>query len=124
MRPDVRVARVRSRRQFAALRSAGRRSRRRSIQVTAAAPLEGAPPVAAVAYAIGRPVGTAVVRNRLRRRLRALIAELAPPPGTYLVIATPAAATRSFAELRDELGACLDEVRDHVEQPVRNGRSA
>ena len=121
MRPPVRVARVRSRRAFDALRATGRRSRRRSLQVTFAAPAPERAAVAlpAVAYAIGKPVGTAVVRNRLRRRLRALVTELAPPPGTYLVAATPAAAALSFAELRAELATCLTEAT----ASVRDGSS-
>jgi ribonuclease P protein component len=70
-------------------------------------------------------VGTAVVRNRLRRRLRALVAELAPPSGTYLVVATPAAAGLSFAELRAELVRCLDEaVIGWAVPSVRDGASA
>ena len=53
-----------------------------------------------VAFAIGRKVGGAVVRNRLRRRLRAIAAELGLPPGAYLIAAGPAAATLAFPDLR------------------------
>ena len=120
MRRHVRVARVRSRSQFAALRATGRRSRRRALQVTWAPPGPGAT-TPAVAYAIGKPVGTAVVRNRLRRRLRAMVTELALPPGTYLVVATPAAAELAFAELRSELVACLDDLAEV--NAVRTGPS-
>jgi len=54
-----------------------------------------------VGYAIGRPVGSAVVRNRLRRRLRAIVTDLAPdlPAGDYLVGATPQAVTLTFPQL-------------------------
>ena len=40
-----------------------------------------------VAFAVGRRVGPAVARNRLRRQLRALTADLAPElaSGAYLV---------------------------------------
>lgn len=57
---------------------------------------------ARVAYAIGRKVGGAVVRNRLRRRLRAVVAQLGPElrPGAYLVGATAEAAPLSFGELQ------------------------
>ena len=65
-----------------------------------------------VAYAIGRPVGTAVVRNRLRRRLRAVVRELDAatgglPPGAYLVTPRPEAVPRRYDELRADLGAAL-----------------
>ena len=62
-----------------------------------------------VAYAVGRRVGPAVVRNRVRRRLRAATmarrGEL--QPGAYLFGAGPAAATASFAELDAAMGELL-----------------
>lgn len=69
-----------------------------------------------VAFALGRRVGTAVTRNRIRRRLRAALAELAAsepgvPGGLYLVGAGPDAATASFAELRDGLAVALSRLR-------------
>ena len=109
----MRAVRVRSRAQFAALRSGGRRSRRRALQVThLAGPSPDAPP--AVAYAIGRAVGTAVVRNRLRRRLRAIVDGLDLPGGTYLISASPAAASMGAAELAEQLDACLADLRTTV----------
>jgi ribonuclease P protein component len=61
-------------------------------------------PVAApqVAYAVGRWAGGAVVRNRIRRRLRAILRELGPelPSGCYLIGAGPEAATLPYGELR------------------------
>jgi ribonuclease P protein component len=55
-----------------------------------------------VAYALGKKLGGAVVRNRLRRRLRAIVSGLAGalPPGAYLVSAGPGATELSFDELR------------------------
>lgn len=52
-----------------------------------------------MAYAIGRAVGPAVVRNRLRRRLRAAVRTSSLPPGYYLIGARPTAADRSFEEV-------------------------
>lgn len=70
-----------------------------------------------VGFAIGRAVGPAVVRNRLRRQLRALLRERAGsiPPGLYLVSCSPAAAGRSSTEL----GADLDVGLSHL---ARGGR--
>jgi ribonuclease P protein component len=75
-----------------------------------------APPGAAdspprLALATGRTVGNAVVRNRLRRRLRALVTEAASEgrvgPGAYLVAVAPAAAPLSYGELRTHLMSAL-----------------
>lgn len=55
-----------------------------------------------VAYAVGRRAGGAVVRNRIRRRLRAVVCEAAAElaPGSYLIGAGTAAATLPYDELR------------------------
>ena len=92
--------RVRDRATFAALRRDGRRRRAAALTVTTLPADSGRP---AVAFALGRAVGGAVERNRLRRRMRAILAELDLAPGTYLVSAGPAASRLSPAELRDQL---------------------
>lgn len=73
-------------------------------------PDEGGGPLR-VAYAVGRKVGGAVVRNRVRRRLRAGVVELARaghlPGGACLVIVRPEAADAGYAELRDQLGRAI-----------------
>ncbi len=55
-----------------------------------------------MAYAIGKRVGPAIVRNRLRRRLRMIVREVAHelPPGAYLIGVSPPAALSSYDELR------------------------
>jgi ribonuclease P protein component len=70
-----------------------------------------------VAYAIGRPVGTAVTRNRVRRRLRAALVALdreglTPAGGDLLVSARPRAADASFAQLLGHLRATLAGLAD------------
>ena len=56
-----------------------------------------------VAYALGRPTGPAVVRNRLRRQLRAVVAvaqsHAVVQPGWYLIGADAPATGLGFAEL-------------------------
>ena len=49
---------------------------------------------------MGRAYGTAVRRNRLRRRVRAVLRELSLTPGLYLIGAVPTAAELSPEELR------------------------
>ena len=55
---------------------------------------------AQVAFAINRAVGNAVVRNRLRRRLRAVLTELNLPGGLYLIGCTPTASELTFDQMR------------------------
>jgi ribonuclease P protein component len=64
-----------------------------------------------VAYAVGRPVGSAVVRNRVRRRLRAaartLRADAALPDGTLLVRAEPTVTELTFDQVVRHLGRAV-----------------
>ncbi len=53
-----------------------------------------------VAFAIPRKVGTAVTRNRVRRRLRAVLRSHALDPGLYLVRVSPGAGQLTSAQLR------------------------
>jgi ribonuclease P protein component len=91
--------RIRDRATFDALAS-GRRRRRGPISMTFLPGDSSLPP--RVAYAVGKRVGGAVVRNRVRRRLRAATlahrAEL-QPGGAYLFAAAPAAASAPYAEI-------------------------
>jgi ribonuclease P protein component len=73
---------------------------------------------AAVAWAIPRRVGVAVARNRVRRRLRALLAEehrTAPlAAGSYVFHVDPPAAALRFDELAVALHDLLSAVRTSV----------
>ena len=65
-----------------------------------------------VAYTIGRRVGSAVVRNRVRRRLRILVREVAPQlrPGSYLIGVGPEAALLSYSDLQAVLVKILKQI--------------
>ncbi|MDP8992369.1 MAG: ribonuclease P protein component [Actinomycetota bacterium] len=69
-----------------------------------------------VAYAVGRRAGGAVQRNRLRRRLRALVWELGHHlgPGAYLVSAGPEARSLSAGELRANVAEAFRGVTEGV----------
>ncbi|WP_430867999.1 ribonuclease P protein component [Demequina aurantiaca] len=61
-------------------------------------------------FAVSKAVGGAVIRNRVKRRMRAIVAESLPnlPPGTSVVVrALPAAADATFAQLRADLTGAL-----------------
>src|SRR5262249_5966390 len=101
------LGRVRDQRTFRALRRGGRRERSGPITVTAL--VDAAPDDRArMAFAVGRRVGPAVVRNRVRRRVRAVARELDLVPGAYLVSAAPEAATLDFADLGRHLASAAD----------------
>ena len=69
----------------------------------------GQPP--ALAFAIGKRVGNAVVRNRLRRRLREAARRLVTlPPGTYLIRARPEAVALSFQEISSHLARAVSSL--------------
>jgi ribonuclease P protein component len=74
---------------------------------------DGAVGTTRVAYAIPKRVGGAVVRNRIRRRLRAVLAELgrrdpaALPDGVLLVSVGPEAVGRSARDLRNDVEGLL-----------------
>jgi ribonuclease P protein component len=68
-----------------------------------------------VAYAIGRRFGTAVERNRARRRLRAAVAldqALLLPGGAYLLAADRDVMTVPFPTLREHVTTLLSAVRE------------
>jgi ribonuclease P protein component len=69
---------------------------------------EGAAP--RFGFIVSRQVGSAVVRNTVRRRLKAVCAESLDSvvPGREIVIrALPSAATASFGDLRADVSRCL-----------------
>nr|WP_245974331.1 ribonuclease P protein component [Thermomonospora umbrina] len=64
-------------------------------------------------FIVGRNVGNAVVRNKVRRRLRHLVARDLDrlPPGSLLVVrANPAAASARHDELAADLESALDRL--------------
>jgi ribonuclease P protein component len=113
-RPEVALPRhhavgpVRSRTTFAALRRASRRGRSGPLSVAFVEQTSWSE--RQIAYALNRRVGNAVVRNRLRRRLRAIMLEVAPdlPTGAYVVQAGPAAPTLKFNELKVAMSQALE----------------
>lgn len=99
------IGRVRDRASFAALAGSRCRVRRGPITVTLVAD-EGVGG-ARVAFVVGRRVGGAVERNRLRRRLRVIANQVGPSSGLYLIGARPSATKLSFMELRDVVSSAM-----------------
>jgi ribonuclease P protein component len=111
--------RLRRRVEFSDTVRGGRRGSRGSVVVHLVLPAE---PVRAelperparAGFVVSRAVGGAVVRNKVRRRLRHLVRDRLGelPVGTDLVVrALPAAAERSYLELAADLDAALASAR-------------
>ena len=101
------IWRVRDRDTFAALRRSDRRVREGPITITWAPGDPAVPPQ--VAYAIGKRVGGATVRNRVRRRLREIVRNMQPAlrPGAWLIGAAPEVANLSYEELKATVARAL-----------------
>ena len=106
-------SRMRRRRDFTVAVRRGSRSRRKLLTGHLLVPPAGAaddcPPRAG--FVVSRAVGIAVVRNRVRRRLRVLVREYLSslPRGSLLVVrAHPQAATASQADLAAELNLVMN----------------
>ncbi|WP_420822315.1 ribonuclease P protein component [Sphingomonas aracearum] len=71
-------------------------------------------PTVRIGYTVTKKIGNAVIRNRFKRRLRALAAELLPTAGVHgadhVLIARAGGIERDFSALRDELAKALRKV--------------
>lgn len=71
-------------------------------------------PAMRVGFTVTKKVGNAVIRNRLKRRLRALARELLPERGVrgadHVLIGRGDGVERDYAAMRAELGKALAKV--------------
>lgn len=78
-------------------------------------PRDDGSPAMRVGFTVSKKVGNAVIRNRMKRRLRALAAELLPDQGVagadHVLIGRPSGVERPFADLRAELAKALRKVQ-------------
>ncbi len=125
---------LKKRSEFVAVAKGGRRARRafvlQAIERSNDSRHDNAP---RVGYTVTKKVGCAVVRNRIRRRLRAAMqaAGDAAMAGTdYVVVGRGDALRQDFAELVDELRDCLARPRTKPDagprrrRPSKSGRRA
>jgi ribonuclease P protein component len=102
-----RYASLRRRAEFNRLRERGRRVASGVLTVYRADPRPG-DRASVVGITVGKPVGKAVVRNKVRRRIAAILHEaLEGRRLRLLVIARPAAAKTAFADLRNAVQRAL-----------------
>ncbi|WP_051128848.1 MULTISPECIES: ribonuclease P protein component [Edaphosphingomonas] len=75
-----------------------------------------------VGYTVTKKIGGAVIRNRMKRRFRALAAELLPSEGVpgadHVLIGRAGGIERPFADLRRELAKALARVRSGAASPA------
>ena len=76
---------------------------------------------------VTKRIGNAVVRNRMKRRFRALIRELLPAHGLtdtdHVLIGREGGVERDFSSLRTELLAALERARAGKGDPPRRARA-
>ena len=76
---------------------------------------EDADPAMRVGFTVTKKIGGAVVRNRMKRRFRALAREIVPAKGLagadHVMIGRSNGIERDYALLRSELGDALDKLR-------------
>ena len=106
------IWRIRDRRGFLRLQQEGRRTRAGVLWCTYVTDPTVEPPQ--VAYALGRALGPAVARNRLRRQLRAALRDRRLPPGLYLIGAQPTAVSQSLSELMFDLDRLIAQMAGPV----------
>ena len=68
-----------------------------------------------VGFTVTKKIGGAVVRNRMKRRFRALTREIVPaqgfPGADHVMIGRAKGIERDFAQMRSELAGALDRLR-------------
>ncbi len=96
-----------SKKSFRKLAEQGKRARSGSLSLIYR--LDESQDTINVAYSVGKKVGKAVVRNKIKRRLRSLVRDCSDQliGGDYLVIVSPKVVNSRFSELRDEIKAIL-----------------
>jgi ribonuclease P protein component len=114
------IWRIRERDVFARLSHDGRRARAGVLWCSYLHDPSASPP--RVAFAVGRAIGSSVVRNRVRRRLRAALSGTQPagqlPPGWYLIGARPGIVALSFAQLTREVIDLVAAVERQLARPA------
>lgn len=79
-----------------------------------------------IGITITKRIGNAVVRNRMKRRFRALLRELLPgeglPDTDHVLIGREGGIERDFGKLRNELSAALARAREGKGDPPRKRR--
>lgn len=113
----MRLSTLKKRAEFQRVRGGGRYSTTSFVMEGKARPVLGPALGPRFGFTVTKKLGNAVVRNRIRRRLRAALMELAPQRADqcfdYVVIARNAAFAQSFDQLKSELGSAFQRVHSN-----------
>jgi ribonuclease P protein component len=75
-----------------------------------------------IGYTVSKKVGNAVTRNRMKRRMRALVRDILPENGMagcdHVLIGRPGANDIAFADLGDQLSSALRRAAKKLEQGI------
>lgn len=109
-----RVPTLKKRSDFLRLRAGKRYSTKSLVLETKASVERAKTEVPRVGYTVTKKVGNAVVRNRIRRRLRDVVSQTFPakalPNHDYVIIGKYGALTQNFASIVKDLEQALDHV--------------
>jgi ribonuclease P protein component len=92
---------------FRRVYASGRRCSRDGVTVIACSREDG--PVR-LGLSVGRSAGTAVVRNRIRRRLRAAVRGYGPAPADIVVVGRRELHSAPFSSVEENVNKCLARV--------------
>jgi ribonuclease P protein component len=112
---SARLGRLPNRRDFLRVQAGRRCAMPGFVLQVAPAPADLALPAIRVGFTVTRKVGNAVVRNRVRRRLREAARMVIPgqarPDLDYVLVGRQGAIARDFANLRQELVEALKRLK-------------
>lgn len=111
----LRLVRLKTRQEFLSVAGARRKFTTPGLMLQAMAQPQPDPAQARVGFTASRKVGNSVVRNRAKRRLRALaddvLANRAAGGTDYVLICRQDTATRPFEQLRGDLEQALSRLK-------------
>lgn len=124
----MRISTLKRRAEFQRVRGGGRWATRSFVMEGKRRPeaADGAGP--RFGFTLTKKLGGAVVRNRMRRRLRAAIAELAESSADahfdYVVIAREASLDQPYVDLRKDLATAFAQIARTADRPGKSSHQS